>query len=202
MGMLFTTAATQDLIDKLNRVFRAGKIDDMRKPNRVNKFGPDAQGRSLARCAKHFRLHPGPAGGQHALRWFWLLRNWQNVTQTDPDSGYNKAIMAVLIKGWIYEALTFRAGGDFWFKSITFSAGASSGAPYASVQRNGDHMIITANTPNIPDGVEHLPGYDTPPGPDPNENPPDPDDAVDPGVTRRRHPRRKRARRKAAPKAQ
>ncbi len=192
MGMLFLTPDTQEIIDKLNRVFRKAKIDKMRRRNRVEKFSTDpVKGRTLARCAKTFKLHPKRDNYlKPALRWFWLLRYWGTIQQVDPDNG-QQAKMADVIKKWIHEGLTLEdsssSSQSYVYEAICFTTQPFAGTPNASVQRNvstgtGKVMVITAYTTEVEPGVENREGYNIPPGPDPNEVPPDPEDPADDGT--------------------
>lgn len=189
MGMLFLTPDTQDIIDRLNRVFRKAKIHKMRRKDRAEKFSTDpVKGRTLARCAKTFKLHPRKENYlKPALRWFWLLRYWGTIQQIDPDSG-QQISMADAIKKWIHEGLTLESssGGStsYVYEAISFTTQPFAGTPNATVQRNvgtstGKVMVITAYTTEVEPGVENREGYNIPPGPDPNEHPADPEDPAD-----------------------
>ncbi len=195
MGMLFMSADTQEILDKLNRNFKGAKLKKMRKKERKNKFGLDPKdGRTLARCAKTFKLHPKKENYlRPALRWFWLLRYWGTVTQIDPDTGA-QIQMADVIKKWIYEGLQ-----DETYDTIKFWTEEFNGPPMARVVRNGAVMTITAYTSEVERGVEDRAGYNIPPGPDPNENPSDPEDPVDDDNARRKG-RRTASKKKAAKK--
>ncbi len=186
MGMLFMSADTKDILEKLNRNFAKNKLSKMRKPERRKKFGTDPKdGRTLARCAKTFKLHPRKDNYlRPALRWFWLLRNWATVTQVDPDTG-SQIQMADVIKKWIYEGLTSTtASGSFAYDAIIFDTSEFNGPPSAGVKRDSKAktITITAYTSEVEAGVEDRAGYDIPPGPDPNEDPPDAEDPVDDGT--------------------
>ncbi len=207
MGMLFITPDTQDIIDKLNRVFRKSKISKMRRPGRVAKFSTDpVKGRTLARCAKTFKLHPKKDNYlKPALRWFWLLRYWGTIQQVDPDNG-QQCKMADVIKKWIHEGLTLESSSagstSHVYEAISFMTQSFAGSPNASVQRNvststGKVMVITAYTAEVEPGVENRDGYNIPPGADPNEYPADPEDPADDDTKARG---KKAAKKKAAKK--
>jgi hypothetical protein len=65
-------------------------------------------------------------------------------------------------------------------------------------------MTITAYTPDVPTGVETHSPYNLPPGPDPDENPADPEDPVDdpppPTPAKKTGAKKKAAKKKAAKK--
>lgn len=214
MGMLFLTPDTQDIIDRLNRVFRKAKIHKMRRKDRAEKFSTDpVKGRTLARCAKTFKLHPRKENyHKPALRWFWLLRYWGTVQQVDPDNAGQQVKMADAIKRWIYEGLTLEnatGGGGYVYEAICFTTQPFAGSPNAAVQRDvytstGKIMVITAYTTEVESGVENREGFNIPPGPDPNENPPDVEDPVDDGTKalggKKTVAKKKAAKKKAAKK--